>query len=228
MSTTLSKPFTACIFDMDGVLLDSEPFWRQAEREIFASVGLNLSEEDCMETMGVRIDELVRYRHHQHPWSHPSCTDIAAQIQYRVAELVQEKGTKLPGVMEAISFLQDRKLRLALASSSSYMLINAVLEALSLRNIFSVICSAEKETYGKPHPAVYIHTAQALGIDPVDCLAIEDSINGVFAAKAAKMTCVAIPEPAMRHNKKFAAADLKLNSLLELPHRYNELLEERE
>ncbi|MGM9997892.1 MAG: hexitol phosphatase HxpB [Candidatus Bruticola sp.] len=227
MYTHLSKPFTACIFDMDGVLLDSEPFWRQAEREIFASVGLNLSEEDCMETMGVRIDELVAYRHHQHPWSSPSCAEIAEQIQHRVAELVKERGSRLSGVIEAISFLQSKKLSLALASSSSYMLINAVLEALSLQNIFSVICSAEKETYGKPHPAVYINTAQALGVDPVDCLAIEDSINGVFAAKAAKMTCVAIPEPAMRHNKKFAAADLQLNSLLELPQRYDELLQER-
>ena len=76
-------PLQACIFDMDGVLLDSEPFWRQAEREVFATVGLDLTEQDCMETMGVRIDEVVALRHSQKPWSSPSCPNVAEQIVER-------------------------------------------------------------------------------------------------------------------------------------------------
>lgn len=228
MSVNSHKPFKACIFDMDGVLLDSEPFWRQAEREIFATVGLNLTEEDCMETMGVRIDELVVYRHSQKPWNSPSCAQIAEKIQLRVAELVKEKGTRLPGALESLHFLKEEKrLRLALASSSSYMLIKAVLEALQLQNFFEITCSAEKEPYGKPHPAVYINTAKLLNVEPIDCLAIEDSINGVIAAKAARMSCVAIPEKALRTNKKFAIADLQLDSLLQLSEHYQQLLAER-
>ncbi len=228
MTINSHKPFKACIFDMDGVLLDSEPFWRQAEREIFATVGLNLTEEDCMETMGVRIDELVVYRHSQKPWDSPSCAEIAEKIQLRVAELVKEKGTRLPGVLEALHFLkEEQNLRLALASSSSRMLIEAVLEALKLQGFFEITCSAEKEPYGKPHPAVYINTAKLLNVEPIDCLAIEDSINGVIAAKAARMACVAIPEKALRNNKKFAIADLQLDSLLQLPEHYQQLLQER-
>ena len=219
-----TKKFAACIFDMDGVLLDSEPFWRRAERELFHTVGIELSEDDCIQTMGMRIDLITEYRYSQHPWgSSPSCAELALKIQERVAQLVTAHGQRLPGVSQAIQFLQAQNIPLALASASSPMLINAVLEALQLHGVFQAIRSAERETYPKPHPSVFINTAQMLEADPSQCLVIEDSISGVIAAKAARMTCVAIPEKALRHKKQFAIADLQLESLLELPEHWQEL-----
>jgi len=214
----------ACIFDMDGVLLDSEPFWRQAEKEVFATVGLHLTEQDCMETMGVRIDEVVALRHSQKPWSSPSCPDVAEQIVERVAELIQTRGRPLEGVHEALEFLQGKGLPLALASSSSSRLIRATLDALDLTSAFPIWHSAEHEELGKPHPAVFLATARKLGVAPTSCLAIEDSLNGVVAAFAARMPVLAVPEPAVAQDPRFALAEAVLGSLHELPEAWGRLV----
>ncbi|MBA3450322.1 MAG: HAD-IA family hydrolase, partial [Chloroflexia bacterium] len=102
---------------------------------------------------------------------------------------------------------------LAIASSSSSEIIAAVLETLGLAHYFRVAQSAEHEPFGKPHPGVYIEAARALGIEPWRCLAFEDSPNGVIAAKAARMTCIAVPDPALANDRRFGAADLILPSL---------------
>lgn len=217
-------PLQACIFDMDGVLLDSEPFWRQAEIEVFATVGLDLTEQDCMETMGVRIDEVVALRHSQKPWSSPSCPNVAEQIVERVAELIQTRGRPLEGVHEALEFLQGKGLPLALASSSSSRLIRATLDALDLTGAFPVWHSAEHEEFGKPHPAVFLATARKLGVAPASCLAIEDSLNGVVAAFAARMPVLAVPEPAVAGDPRFALAQAVLGSLRELPEAWERLV----
>ncbi len=209
--------FSACIFDMDGILLDSEPFWRQAERELFATVGIYLTEQDCVETMGIRIDEVVSYRFSQHPGPFPNVEELAQRIVNRVAELVEEKGRPLPGVVTALEFLKEQRLPLALASSSSNMLIDTTLRALKLEDYFPLRHSAEGEPYGKPHPAVYLATAQKMGTDPTQCLAIEDSLNGVIAAKAARMAVVAVPEQAVADLPQFSLADVTLSNLGELP-----------
>lgn len=108
-------------------------------------------------------------------------------------------------------------LRLALASSSSTFLIETTLRALGLQQVFEVVESAELEPLGKPHPGVYLNTARRLAVDPVRCLAIEDSLNGVIAAKAARMTTVAIPEAHAQADPRFRVADHQLASLLEFP-----------
>ncbi|MCR5660789.1 MAG: hexitol phosphatase HxpB [bacterium] len=207
----------ACIFDMDGVLLDSEPFWRKAEREEFGKVGLTLTEKDCMETMGIRIDEVVALRYAQKPWDTPSQAEVADRIVKRVAELVKQKGSPKPGVNYAINYLKNQNVPLGLATSSSRILIDAVLECLDLTDAFDLVHSAENETYGKPHPAVYLTAADKMGIDPCEILAIEDSFSGVISAKAARMTVCAIPEEAVADEPHFAAADARLKSLEELP-----------
>ena len=209
--------FSACIFDMDGVLLDSEPFWRQAEREIFATVGIILTEQDCLETMGIRIDEVVSYRYNQKPGAYPPIEELSNRIVDRVAELVEPHAKPLPGVVTALDFLRSQRIPLALASSSSHKLIATTLKALKLENYFCLCHSAENEAYGKPHPAVYISTAEKLGVSPNLCLAIEDSLNGVIAAKAARMTVIAVPEKAVANKPQFAIADARLSSLSELP-----------
>jgi sugar-phosphatase len=204
---------TAVIFDMDGVLVDSEPLWQEAEIEVFAGVGVELTAERCQETMGLRIDEAVDHWWVRHPWPGPSPIEVAEAIVARVTELIAERAEPLPGVHEAIAAAR-RVGPIALASSSPRRLIDAVLARFDLD--FDVVHSAEDEAFGKPHPAIYLTTADRLGVAPTRCLAVEDSVNGVVAAKAARMACVAIPEPSLRGDRRFGVADAVLDSLAAL------------
>ena len=111
----------------------------------------------------------------------------------------------------ALEFFQQQNVKIALASSSSYTLIEVVLNQLGIYEDFRVICSATEEEYGKPHPSVYLTTAKKLQVLREECLVLEDSLNGVLAAKAARMICIAIPES--NDSDKFAIADLKLKTL---------------
>jgi HAD superfamily hydrolase (TIGR01509 family) len=203
----------ALIFDMDGVLIDSEPFWHEAEMAGFALAGLRLSAEDCLRTTGLRVDAVVDYWLSRTPWTSPPPREVEAAIVRRVIELVRERGALKPGVERALAFAAGAGLRIALASSSPAAIIATVLEKFGLRSRFEVIHSAEEEPYGKPHPGVYIHTAEKLGVRPAGCVAVEDSPNGVLAAKAARMGCIAIPEPALRGHRFFAIADAVISSL---------------
>ncbi|PSO49574.1 MAG: hexitol phosphatase HxpB [Cyanobacteria bacterium SW_9_44_58] len=206
----------AIIFDMDGLLIDSEPFWQQAEIEVFAEVGLHLNSDLCHQTMGLRIDEVVNYWYQRHPWQGISQADLAQKIVQRVVELIETKGVAREGVYPLLDYLSSTNLPLALASSSDLILIKAVLNCLHLEDTFTVIASATTEAYGKPHPAVYLTTAEKLGVTPTHCLAIEDSLNGVLAAKAARMACFAVPESYPEHNPKLIIADEIFPSLVEV------------
>ncbi|MEM8604785.1 MAG: HAD-IA family hydrolase, partial [Cyanobacteria bacterium P01_H01_bin.121] len=164
------------------------------------------------------IDEVVAYWYQRAPWTDSaqalqSQAAIASQIVTRMIELIQQQGVAKAGVQEILASLQAQDLPLALASSSSPALIDAVLDRLRLRACFRLTHSATQEPYGKPHPAVYLTTAQRLGVSPLHCLAIEDSLNGVLAAKAARMQCIALPENYPQHDPKFVIADYIAPSL---------------
>ena len=212
------------LFDMDGILIDSEPFWRQAEIDIFGRVGLPLTEAECFQTMGLRIDEVVAIRYAQKPWTELSQKEVADLILEQVENLVRQQGEPLPGVEAALACARDSGLPVGLASSSSYRLIEATLEALGVKKYFGVIHSAEEEEWGKPHPAVYLRAAAKLGVAPTACLAIEDSLNGVIAAKAARMAVVAIPEAQAPEDPRFVLADHRLADLAEFPQLLGRLL----
>ena len=203
----------AVIFDMDGLLIDSEPLWKQAEIKIFTSVGVPLTLEMTEQTMGLRTDEVVEYWHKRYPWETPSKHEIARRIDEDVIELIETVGRPKEGVNKAILACESLGLPMAIASSSPLPLINSVLEKLNITDKMQVVHSAHDEAFGKPHPAVYISTAAELGVHPNHCVAFEDSANGVLSAKAAKMKCIAIPEPEMRDDKRFGIADFILNSL---------------
>ena len=209
----------AVIFDMDGLLIDSEPLWQEAEILIFKRVNLMLTSEHCLQTQGLRIDEVVDYWYQKYPWTNFSKLEIEELIVAKVIELISQKGTALAGVDKAISFAKQKQVKIALASSSASIIIQAALQRLNLDSTFTQIYSAESEILGKPHPGVYLTTASKLNVAPQRCLAIEDSLNGVLAAKAAQMKCIAIPEPSQRENPKFAIADVILNSLEEFDNR---------
>ncbi len=213
----------AVVFDMDGLIIDSEPLWREAEKEIFGSIGVILTDEMCASTMGLRIDEVVAHWYRRSPWEGPTKAEVEGRVVDRVISLVRDKGVALPGVPTALASCRSAGLRTALASSSPRGIITAALDRLGVSDGFEVVLSAEDEPAGKPDPAIYLSAAAALGMGPRDCLALEDSLNGVLAAKAAGMTCIAIPAGSLAYPSDGPGADLTLASLEEVTPR---LLEE--
>ncbi|MDX2437027.1 MAG: hexitol phosphatase HxpB [Acidobacteriota bacterium] len=206
----------AVIFDMDGVIIDSEPLWREAERHVFAEVGLELSDADCERTMGIRTDEVVAYWFARSPWSDGTPGEVEHRLIQRMQTLIAERGRAMHGLRSALEVVRTAGLRSALASSSSPVLIDAVLRKLELTATFDVVRSAIHETHGKPHPAVFLSTARDLGLQPSQCAVIEDSAAGVQAASAAGMRVVAVPPPHLFDDPAYDLADAKLNSLEEL------------
>jgi HAD superfamily hydrolase (TIGR01509 family) len=212
-----ARPIEAVVFDMDGVLVDSEPIWRTVEREVFAGVGIQVTEEDLLETMGVRVADVVERWHRRHPWDEPTRQEIAETIVERVARAIERDGALNEEAARAVDYVEGLGLRLALASGSPMWLIRAVLSLGGLADRFEVVLTAEDEEHGKPDPAVYRSTARALGVAPERCLAVEDSINGIRSAKGAGMVCIAIPVSGVTEGSE--GADLVLGSIEEFDER---------
>lgn len=206
--------YGAVIFNLDGLLIDSEPLWQRAESEVFGALGLALTPEDCARTTGLRIDEVVEYWRQQRGLVGPPGHEVAEEIISAVIGLIEREGALLPGASEALDFFAGLGLPVGLASSSPLRLLTAVLERFGLRARFAVVHSAQEESYGKPHPAVYLSAARLLREPPSRCLTLEDSLNGVIAAKAARMGCIAVPAPGDRADPRFMLADVVLESLV--------------
>jgi HAD superfamily hydrolase (TIGR01509 family) len=210
------------IFDMDGLLIDSEPFWRIAEIGAFKKIGCELTDQLLEQTMGMRNDEVVKYWVEHFQIENANYGQIELNILASVQEQVESSGKTLPFVIETLDFFKKQQIPIALASSSPLGIIQSVVDTLGIEKYFKVMCSAEFEEYGKPHPAVFLAAANYLRVEPNTCLVFEDSINGVIAAKAAKMKCIAVPAAFQINNSKFSIADLVVNNLGEFLE--NELL----
>ncbi len=203
----------AVIFDMDGILIDSEPLWKIAEKRAFAKVGLMMTTEMCNLTMGYRINEVTEYWYERRPWQGKTKDEVTEDIIQTVIDEIKATGNELKGVKRTLKLLKEQNYKIALASSSAMRIINVVVDKLEIREYFDAICSAETEPFGKPHPAVFITAADKLGIDPHQCLVIEDSVNGVIAGKAARMKVVAVPDESLSGDKRFVVADAILPDL---------------
>jgi beta-phosphoglucomutase-like phosphatase (HAD superfamily) len=208
--------FAASIFDMDGLLIDSEVLWHEAEVEVLGGLGVPLADEGFRTTKGMFVHEVTEHWYGLYPWPGPTPAEVAVTIVDRVIELIVTKGELKPGALHAVDLCASRGLALALASSSEYRLIEAALAHFGLRSRFGVVCSAEDEAFGKPHPAVFVTTASMLGVARRSCLVWEDAPAGVLAAKAASMTCIAVPEKGEGHHPAFGIADLVVDSLLDV------------
>jgi len=205
----------AVIFDLDGLLIDSEPIWRDVEQQVFNDLGVALTDELCRSTMGLPVNEVVAHWHERSPWAGHDLHAAEEAIVDGVIAAIRSCGSAMPGVDHALALAAGLGLRRGIASSSHEIVIDAALERLGLRDRFEVVVSAEHEPCGKPHPGVYLTAARLLGVDPEACVAIEDSPNGVLAAKAAGMRCVAVPEPGTSRSA-LSSADAVLTSLSDL------------
>ena len=213
---------------MDGLLLDSEPYWKESEIEVFTSLGVPLTGEMCNTTVGKRIEEVVSHWHKLYPWDtnkkDSSFEKVSENVIAKVVKLINKKGTPLEGVDYIIKFFKDRKIKTAIASSSAMIIIDAALQKFKIKKEFDAIHSAEKEQFGKPHPAVYLNTAKQLGTLPENCLAFEDSFNGLLSAKDAGMKTVAVPEKRFFNEERFSLANIKLSSLKQFDMKHLEML----
>jgi HAD superfamily hydrolase (TIGR01509 family) len=205
----------AAIFDMDGLLVDSEPLWWRAGVEALASVGIHLDDSQLNETIGLRTDTAVAHWFSRFPWSGKSQRQIEDEVQLRVLQLIRATARPLPGVRELLDYLASQRMPLGLCSSSPYPVIDAVLGKLELTDVFHIVYSAEDEPFGKPHPGAYLTCASRIGVPAARCVAFEDSLPGARSAKAAQMKVIAVPNPASAVDTSFEFCDARLGSLLE-------------
>lgn len=201
----------AVIFDMDGVMIDSEPLWEKTERILLARrdieytadyrdqiVGLNQNDSGklLVETFKLeeKVEDIISER-----------VEILFGIYVEELEVVEE-------LIPLLNQLRENDYKLAVASSSPLRVIDFVLDMFSLHEYFPIVVSGECTDNGKPHPEIYLHTAERLEVEPKECVAIEDSINGVKSAKAAGMYCIAVPDKRLTQ-EKFQNADLIVPNL---------------
>lgn len=203
----------AVIFDMDGLLIDSEPLWRKAEMMIFETVGISLTEEDCRKTIGMRIDEVVKYWSEIYHDKNISITEVTDAINQSMLQLIKSEGKAMSGVYEIIDLFKSKNIPMAIASSSSLSLIEQVATQLHIKSDMEFLHSAYEMDYGKPHPQVFIETGLRLKVRPENCLVFEDSIYGVIAARAAMMNVVAVPDSVQFGQKEFNIAHKELRTL---------------
>ena len=202
----------AIIFDMDGVLIDSEGNWKAAITEVYATLNVDFPIHRSSETMGMRLDEATQYWYEEFQWKGPSVEEIVNQVMERVVYFVRTDGHAKPGAIDAVRMANEWGAQTAIASSSYMHIIEAVVETLDLGQ-FNAIHSSEHAKKGKPAPDIYLRTAKELGIDPTHCIVIEDAPKGVTSAKAAGMKCIAVPDTRWVTKEQVGHADIVIDTL---------------
>jgi sugar-phosphatase len=209
----VTRIFRGAVFDLDGLLIDSEPVWMWAQTKAFRELGAELTEAMQSATTGLRMMEAVAVWRGYFPRIEIDQMKIRSRLGELVGGRLRESGEAKPGALKALEVCRRSGCRMAIASSSMPEIIEAAVDRLGARNLFDTLVSAEGEAHGKPHPAVYLSAARKLGVDPGECIAFEDSVFGLRSAVAAGMHCVAVPEARNRGRPEYAIAHRILESL---------------
>jgi beta-phosphoglucomutase family hydrolase len=198
------------IWDMDGVIADTAPYHLKAWQEVFREKGLNFTGEDFRHTFGQRNDTIIKSALGGEISRH-EIDAIANEKEESFRRRIKQKLKPLPGVIELMTSLKKRGFQMALASSAPIENIQLVIETLGMNDCFqSIICDRDV-TEGKPSPQVFLLAAERLGVEPKDCIVIEDAVAGVTAAKRAGMYCLAVTGTHPRHS--LTEADLVVDTL---------------
>lgn len=201
------------IFDMDGLLIDSEPYWHEAGSETLLQYDICLTEEQHYATTGLRTPEWIEWWFRYFRVDSRFAPEAIHKVESTALEKIGDKALPMPGVDYIFNFFKERHFKIGLASSSSVALIRVVAEKLGITDRLDAYASAQPLRYGKPHPEVFLNCASLLGASPLECLCFEDSFNGLIAAKASRMKCVVIPAPSLNQDPKWVIADLQLAML---------------
>ncbi|MGZ5248334.1 MAG: hexitol phosphatase HxpB, partial [Flavitalea sp.] len=178
------------IFDMDGLLIDSEPCWEEAGKITLDEYNIVLSHEEYASTVGLRTREWIDWWFTRFAVDKNEAVKAERAIIDNAIRIIAAKGEPMPGVEHILEFFLSRKFNIGLATSSPIALVEVVAEKLNIRHHLKAISSAENLQHGKPHPEVYLDCANALKVSPLECICFEDSFNGMIAAKSARMKCV--------------------------------------
>jgi len=226
---------SALIFDMDGVLINSEHLWRKAMIKGFSEFGIDLTEDECRSTMGMRFREVILLWLNRHKKPVTVASTLENRVQDLLIELINTEGRIIDGIPEIIEHCIKNHIPLGLATSSSQTLMNTVVERLDLSKKIPFRVSAESLKYAKPHPEVFLLCAEKMKVDPQQCLVIEDSVNGVIAARAAGMQVIAVPDDehyalpqfclAQHYFRKMTEVLPLIKSLLKQPNSYHEKIQ---
>jgi len=205
----------AVVFDLDGVLVDSEEIWDEARRTLALERGLAWPESAQRDMMGMSSLEWSRYMHERVGLTEAP-EQISAEVVSRIEDLYWQHLPLLEGAGQAVERMAKR-FRLGLASSSNRPIIELVLELAAIADCFEVTVSSEEVERGKPAPDVYLETLRRMNVAPARAAAIEDSTNGLLSARAAGMFVVAVPNPVYPPRPDaLAVADVVIDSLTEL------------
>ena len=206
----------AIIFDMDGVLVDSEIYHFQAEKLILEKIGISIVEEEIHSFVGLAMDKMWERIKNKYQLEKPVSTLVQEDTIFRVNYFKSVgKIPPIEGVEELIKAIKKQGLKTAVASSSHPDLIKTVLEASNLLQYFPVCLSGFNVKQGKPEPDIFLETAAKLNVKPENCVVIEDSYNGITAAKKAGMKCIGYQNPSSG-NQDLSAADLIIKSFKQI------------
>lgn len=198
----MSKDFKAIIFDMDGLLVDSETVWFDAEAEMFTSRGFEYTAEIRESIIGLRVDEFLERLRNMYGIADP-LDKLVNELNERMLTMIPSHVKPRPGAEAIIDYVLNENIPHAIASNSPMPIINAIVSTMGWDNIFDVRCSGDDEPEGKPAPHVYLTAARKIGFAPAACLGLEDSVNGARAVVAAGMTCFAVPDSSHSDASKF-------------------------
>ena len=212
MSAAPPHRYRAVVFDMDGLLLDTEVVWQEAEERLFAAHGEVFTREDKLAVIGTDFAWTARYFAERLGKSPDEGPALIEEMVLSMYDLLQQDVAGRPGALELVARLRGR-LPLALASNSPRKLVDAALGSAGLTDAFDVIVTSDDVVSSKPAPDIYLLVCERLGMAPADVLALEDSSAGVASAKAAGLACIAVPQFA---ETDVAAADRIIDSLEEL------------
>lgn len=204
----------AAIFDMDGLLLDTEPLWGESMLQVATHYQVPIGPEFFKHTTGLRIYEVTEYWKEKFPWpGNATANQLAEDVLDDIIARSKSHGRVMPGALELLQWLQSKDIKVGLATSSPTRMLQALISHFKLNEYFHTLTSADTALFGKPHPEVYLQCAHALAVAPWNCIALEDSVNGMISAKAARMKVIVVPEEVKYNDPKFGLADVKLHSL---------------
>ncbi|SOE19819.1 sugar-phosphatase [Spirosomataceae bacterium TFI 002] len=207
------EDFEAVIYDMDGLLIDSEPLWQEAEMKLFKTIGIELTLANCLETTGLPTKDVIAYWYAKHPWKNKTIQEVEDELYLEVIALIHERGKPMPGVIASLQFFKEKGFKIALASASPMPLVQASITKCELEEYFDFFHSGTLEKANKPNPALY-HTAAKNLATPIEkCIIMEDSGNGVKGAVASGAFAVAIPSPHDFDDPKFDIARAKYRNM---------------
>ena len=210
----LSGRYRAVIFDMDGLLLDTETLWHEAEVELFRRHGDEFTWDDKMAVIGTSFEFTSLYFADRLRRPHEEGAALVDEMVSLMHDRVRRQVDARPGALELVARIRALDgVRLGLASNSPRFLVDDALATAGLVDAFETIVTSSDVIHAKPAPDIYLRACQDLGVDPSEALALEDSASGVAAAKAAGLTCIAVPQFA---ETDVSAADRIVDSLEEL------------